>query len=72
VILSHGVKVSCDEVLAKENLSKYNAIYLPGGAGSLRFNKEFAPKLVTFAQKEYKNPKIYFLALCAAPSMFAE
>jgi putative intracellular protease/amidase len=72
VILAHGTKVSCDEILAKENLSKYNAIFLPGGPGYVRFNKEFAPKLVAFAQKEYKNPKINFLAICAAPLCFAD
>jgi putative intracellular protease/amidase len=72
VILAHGVKVSCDEILTKENLSKYNAVFLPGGAGYTRFNREIAPKLVTFAQKEHKNPKITFMALCAAPACFAE
>jgi putative intracellular protease/amidase len=72
VILAHGTKVSCDEILAKENLSKYNAVFLPGGPGYVRFNKEFAPKLVAFAQKEHKNPKINFLAICAAPLCFAD
>jgi 4-methyl-5(b-hydroxyethyl)-thiazole monophosphate biosynthesis len=27
---------------------------------------------VTFAQKEYKNPKITFMAICAAPLCFAD
>lgn len=72
VILNHGTKVSCDEILSKENLSKYNAIYLPGGPGYTHFDKETAPKLVTFAQKEYKNPKITFMAMCAAPLCFAD
>ena len=35
LILSNGMKISCDDILAKENLSKYNAIYLPGGLGHL-------------------------------------
>jgi putative intracellular protease/amidase len=72
VILSHGTKISCDEVLNKENLSKYNAIYLPGGLGCTRFSKEFSPRLVAFGQKEYKNPKIFFMAICAAPLCFAD
>jgi putative intracellular protease/amidase len=72
VILAHGTKISCDEILNKENLSKYNAIFLPGGQGYLRFDKEFAPRLVAFGQKEYKNPKITFMAICAAPLCFAD
>jgi putative intracellular protease/amidase len=72
VILAHGTKISCDEILTKENLSKYNAIFLPGGPGHVRFNKELAPKLVAFAQKEYKNLKITFMAICAAPLCFAD
>ena len=27
ITLANGVKISCDEILAKENLSKYNAIF---------------------------------------------
>jgi putative intracellular protease/amidase len=72
VLLAHGTKVSCDEILSKENLSKYNAFFLPGGKGCERFNKELAPKLVTFAQKEYKNTKFTFMAICAAPVCFAD
>jgi putative intracellular protease/amidase len=70
VILSNGVKVSCDEILAKENLSKYNVIYLPGGKGHERFNEAIAPKLVAFVKKNAKNPTITFMALCAASECF--
>jgi putative intracellular protease/amidase len=70
VILSNGVKVSCDEILAKENLAKYNVIYLPGGKGHERFNELIAPKLVTFVKKNAKNPAITFMSLCAATECF--
>jgi putative intracellular protease/amidase len=70
VILQNGVKVSCDEILAKENLSKYNVIYLPGGKGHERFNELLAPKLVTFIKKNAKNPAITLMAMCAATECF--
>ena len=70
VILAHGTKISCDEILAKENLSKYNAIYLPGGEGHLRFNDVDSPRLISFLNKYGKNPKIVFMAMCAAPEVF--
>ena len=69
VILSNGIKVSCDEILAKENLIKYNAIFLPGGRGYVNFNEEYAPKLVTFCKK-FAHSKTKFLAICAAPECF--
>jgi 4-methyl-5(b-hydroxyethyl)-thiazole monophosphate biosynthesis len=56
--------------LLEENLSQYNAIYLPGGKGYLKFNDTNASKLVKFVQKNYNNPKMYFMALCAAPVCF--
>ncbi len=35
--MQNGVHISCDDILAKENLSKYSAIYLPGGKGCTSF-----------------------------------
>lgn len=73
VVLSNGVKVSCQEVLSAENLSKYNAIYLPGGSkGVEQFNSTFAPKLIKFLRANANNPKIKFLAMCAAPKVYGE
>lgn len=69
VILSNGIKVSCDEILSKENLIKYNAIYLPGGKGCANFNEDYAPKLVTFCKK-FASSKTKFMAICAATECF--
>lgn len=67
------MKVSCQEVLSAENLSKYNAIYLPGGSkGVEQFNSTFAPKLIKFLRANANNPKIKFLAMCAAPKVYGE
>ena len=72
ITLANGVKISCDEILAKENLSKYNAIFLPGGEGFKRFNDVDSPKLISFLDKNRNNEKIYFFAICAAPSIYGE
>lgn len=72
VILSNGVKVSCDDIIAKENLNKYNAIYLPGGPGYKFFNDQYAPKLVTFIKKNYRNKNLTFMAMCASTTVFAD
>jgi putative intracellular protease/amidase len=72
VILSNGVKVSCDDIIAKENLNKYNAIYLPGGPGHKFFNEQYAPKLAAHIKKNYKNKDLTFMAMCAASTVFAD
>ena len=72
VLLAHGNKISCDEILAKENLTKYNAIYLPGGMGFTKFNDTDAPKLIDMLSRYGRNPKYWFLAACAAPSVYGE
>jgi putative intracellular protease/amidase len=69
VILSNGVKVSCDDILAKENLIKYNAIFLPGGKGCANFNEDYSPKLVSFCKK-FAHSKVKFIAICAATECF--
>lgn len=38
--LESGLKVHCDLLFDKTNLSHYNAIYLPGGVGAKWFNYE--------------------------------
>ncbi|GHU34754.1 hypothetical protein FACS1894166_12580 [Bacilli bacterium] len=53
-------------------MNKYNAIYLPGGPGYKFFNEQYAPKLVTFVKKNYKNKNLTFMALCAATTVFAD
>lgn len=70
LILSHGIKISCDDILSKENLSKYNAIYLPGGQGHLKFNDIDAPRLISFLNKYGDNPKIVYMGICASPEVY--
>lgn len=70
LILSYGSKLSCDDVLSKENLSKYNAIYLPGGEGHLKFNDVDAPRLISFLNKYGSSPQIVFMAMCASPEVY--
>ena len=70
IFLAHGNKISCDDLLSNENLSKYNAIYLPGGPGFQKFNDVDAPRLIHFLQKFGNSPKIWFIACCAATIIY--
>ncbi len=70
LLLAHGTKISCDSILNNENLSKYNAIYLPGGPGYVKFNDVDAPRLISFLDKNRHNSKITFMAMCAAPQVY--
>lgn len=73
VVLANGTKVSCQSILETENLSKYNAIYLPGGTkGCEQFNNVFAPKLIKFLRANANNQKIKFLSICAATKVYGE
>ena len=70
VILSYGTKISCDDILSKENLSKYNAVYLPGGEGHLKFNDIDAPRLISFLNKYGNNQQITYMGICASPEVY--
>ena len=70
LVLSYGSKISCDDLLVKENLSKYNAIYLPGGEGHLKFNDVDAPRLISFLNKYSSSSRIVFMAMCASPEVY--
>ena len=70
LILSNGMKISCDDILAKENLSKYNAIYLPGGPGHLKFNDIDAPRLISFLNKYGNTSQILYMGICASPEVY--
>lgn len=71
LILQNGVHVSCDDILAKENLAKYSAIYLPGGKGCETFaDPVVCAKVVNHLKKSIG--KILVLANCAAPSVLAK
>ena len=72
VVLSNGTKVSCQSILATENLSKFNAIYLPGGKGCEQFNSVLAPKLIKFLRANANNQKIKFLSICAATKIYGQ
>lgn len=69
LIMQNGVHISCDDILAKENLSKYAALYLPGGVGCQAYaDSNISAKLITHLKK-VANSKIWILANCAAPSV---
>ncbi len=67
--MQNGVHISCDDILAKENLSKYSAIYLPGGKGCSSFlDPAQCAKLISHLKK-VKGSKVTIMANCAAPSI---
>lgn len=69
LIMQNGVHISCDDILAKENLSKYSAIYLPGGKGCSSFlDPVQCTKLVSHLRK-VANSKVIIMANCAAPTV---
>jgi len=71
LILQNGVHVSCDDILGKENLAKYSAIYLPGGMGCQTFaDPVVCAKVINHLKKTIG--KILVLANCAAPSVLAQ
>lgn len=72
VLLQSGIKISCDDILANENLSKYNAIFLPGGEGHYEFNDVKAEKLIKFLIHNKNNNKIWFLSICAATEVYGK
>lgn len=71
VILSTGTKISCDSTINEENLSKYNAIYLPGGDGYKFFNDDYSPKLILGLRKAFQANKAKLISICASPTIFA-
>ena len=72
LIMQNGVHLSCDDILAKENLSKYSAIYLPGGKGCFTFlDPNVCAKLIAHLKKALKS-KILIMANCAAPTILSQ
>lgn len=72
IILSNGSKLTCDDILSKENLSQYNAIYLPGGDGHFKFNDIDTPKLIAFLKKYEKTTSKTFMSLCASAEVYGK
>ena len=70
IFLAHGNKVSCDDLLSNENLSKYNAIYLPGGPGFEKFNDVDAPRLINYLMKFGNSTKTWFMSICASTMIY--
>ena len=69
LILQNGVHISCDDILAKENLSKYSVVYLPGGKGCTSFlDPVQCAKLISHLRKA-PNSKVLVMANCAAPTV---
>ncbi|MCQ2748053.1 MAG: DJ-1/PfpI family protein [Mycoplasmoidaceae bacterium] len=64
-----GVHISCDDILAKENLSKYSAIYLPGGKGCNNFLDPVQCAKLTKHLQSVAKGKVTIMACCAAPSI---
>ncbi|MDR2847154.1 MAG: DJ-1/PfpI family protein [Mycoplasmataceae bacterium] len=70
--LSNSIRIITSTTLADENLSDYDAFFLPGGSGIKYLDDEHAAKFIEFAKANAKNEKIKFLAICAAASKFGE
>ena len=69
LIMQGGVHISCDDILLKENLSKYSAIYLPGGKGCNTFlDPGCCAKLISHL-KRCSRSNVIIMANCAAPSV---
>jgi len=69
LIMQNGVHLSCDDILAKENLAKYSAIYLPGGKGCTGFLDPVAAMKLISHLKKCANSKYVIMANCAAPTV---
>ena len=70
LIMQGGVHIGCDDILAKENLSKYSAIYLPGGKGCESFLDQIVcARLIAHLRKAAKS-NVTLMAACAAPTVY--
>ncbi|MGL4616893.1 MAG: DJ-1/PfpI family protein [Mycoplasmoidaceae bacterium] len=74
IVLQSGTKISCNSTIDKTNLSQYNAIYMPGGEGHLKYlDLKANPKLKKNLEKDFLNNKDkYILSMCATPSVLIE
>lgn len=72
IVLQSGTKIYATTTLDKVNLSPFNAIYLPGGEGHLKFKELKTDKLSKALEKFASiNENKWILAMCAAPSLLA-
>lgn len=69
VTLAHGTAIKCTQTIDKTNLKQYNAIFLPGGEGAMKFHLE--PKLVEHL-KMFNETQRYLMGICIAPLVFSK
>lgn len=71
IVLQNGIKISCNASIDKTNLTQYNAIYLPGGAGYTKFtHPKTNPKLKLHLTRDFTNQvNKWILANCSAPTV---
>ncbi|MDE5553374.1 MAG: DJ-1/PfpI family protein [Malacoplasma sp.] len=73
IILQSGTKIYCNETIDKTNLDQFNAIYLPGGRGYVKFkDMKLSEKLIRTLKKFAADEKKWIFAICAAPSLLGE
>lgn len=73
IILQSGAKMYCIETIDKTNLDQFNAIYLPGGKGHVKFKDEkVCEKLIKTLKKFSLDKTKWILAMCASPSILGE
>jgi len=80
IVLQNQTKICCNKIISEVNLTQYNALYLPGGNGHVKYREEsWTPKnnanvtkLVKYIDKFAANPDKYLLAMCASPLILGE
>lgn len=72
IVLQSGTKVYCNEILDFTNLNQFNAIYLPGGRGHVKFKDPKLSEKLIKALKKFATEKKWIFAICAAPSILGE
>lgn len=63
VIMNSGIKVSCDGIIDKINLSQFNALYIPGGNVYKKIlDHKSDQKVIKSIEKDFvPNPKKYII-----------
>ncbi len=73
IVLQSGTKVYANDTLERTNLDQFNAIYLPGGKGHVRFKDGVkCEKLIKSLQKFSHEKNKWLLAMCASPSVLSD
>lgn len=73
IVLQSGGKIYCEDILDKTNLDRFQAIYLPGGRGHVRFlDEKLCERLHNSLTKFVSDPKKWILSICAAPTVLMD